>query len=385
MHTSHTLKTRARSRLVRCVTLAACALLAHAQPPGAAPDSGKNTPPAAQAVIVRIAALDAKGHAVTDLTGADFQIFDDGKLQSIASFRATAADAPPPTTVILFDLLNWARGESGDETALIIRALEPLQSGDSVYVDLLTKHGDLYPVRALAGRSPRTGAARADELPAGTPWTRQIHPLLDQALKNVEGLTPKDEQDPGVRANMTFRALDQLGQRLTAIPGPKTIVWITAGVENWIVYRYGCRDIRFAEGSGTYLAGQCTDVCMVNRSKCIDYAPFFRYFSAALNRTGITVYSVEETPGNTLPAPARGTEDDTVRQLTDLTGGRVYTGPEAGKAIAQSLEDARARYQLAYAAPPPDGNFHKLRVACTRPGVRIVARTGYFADPPSRP
>jgi hypothetical protein len=58
---------------------------------------------------------------------------------------------------------------------------------------------------------------------------------------------------------------------------------------------------------------------------------------------------------------------------------------EAEKAITQSLEDARARCQVAYAAPPADGKYHKLRVACTRPGIRILARTGYFADPPSRP
>jgi hypothetical protein len=71
--------------------------------------------------------------------------------------------------------------------------------------------------------------------------------------------------------------------------------------------------------------------------------------------------------------------------LADLTGGRVYSGPEAEKAIIQSMEDARARYQLAYAAPVPDGKYHKLRVACIRPGIRILAQTGYFADPPSRP
>jgi len=375
------------------VTLAACALLAHAQSPAAASDASTNTPPNTKDVILNVTALDAKGHPVTDLTTADFQIFDDGKPQNIASFKASglqsAAETPTPTTLILFDLLNSIPAHRGYISTQIIRALETVQTGESVYLYLLTNHGDLYPIHALPtpqGRTPvsRASDAEDDRAPASTPWTRQIHPLLDEAIQKVYGLRPIDDQDRGIRSAVTFRTLGELGRQLTDIPGPKTIVWITAGAPNWLLYPYGCKDTIFAEGSRLYAAGKCSSDCAKwqGGNKCVDYTPFLQHFSAQLDRTGAIMYSVEDTAEGALPPADRGTPKDTLQQLADLTGGRMYTGGEVGKAIAQSLSDARGRYQLAYDPPSPDGKFHKLRVACARKGVRIEAARGYFANQP---
>lgn len=354
---------------VRCLTLAACVLLARAQ----APDT--------RAVTLNVTALDAKGHPVTDLTSADFQIFDQGKLQHIASFQASAAEAreKPSTTLIFFDLLNAIPGQREYESSIIIHALEPLERGDSVYLYLLTNHGDLYPIHALPtaeGTAPVPGAA--------TPWTGQIHPLLDRAIRDVYGLRPMTDKDQGIRTATTFQTLGELVEQLTGMPGPKTIVWITRGVPNWLHYPYGCKDVTFPEGSGSYLAGKCTSDCAKWRGegKCIDYTPFLRHFSAELERTGTIIYSVEETAEGSLPPADRGSAKDTLQQLANLTGGRTYSNGETEKAIAQSLEDARGRYRLAYDAPPTDGKYHKLRMACTRKDVRLEAQRGYFADQP---
>jgi len=272
-------KTRAPSYLACCVTLAACTLLARAQ-----------IPPLTKDVILKVAALDAKGHPVTDLTSADFRIFDDGKLQQIASFKpidAQPAAGAPPATLILFDLLNSIPGQREYTSNLIIHALEPLATGDSVYLYLLANNGDVYPVHPLD----------ADGNPAGAPWTRRIHPLLDGAIQHVYGVRPMDDRDAGIRAAVTFRTLGELGAQFMKIPGPKAIVWITRGVLNSLHYPYGCKDVAFAEGSGSYLAGECTEKCAkwTEETKCIDFAPFLQHFSAALNRTGTIVYPVEVT------------------------------------------------------------------------------------------
>jgi VWFA-related protein len=76
----------------------------------------------------------------------------------------------------------------------------------------------------------------------------------------------------------------------------------------------------------------------------------------------------------------RGRPRDTLQQLADLTGGRMYIHGEIDQAIAQSLQDVRSRYQLVYDGPAPDGKYHKLRVECSRPGVRIEASQGYYSE-----
>jgi VWFA-related protein len=196
------------------------------------------------------------------------------------------------------------------------------------------------------------------------------------------GLGLFDDTDTGVRAEVTFRALSELAEQLTDIPGRKTIVWITRGVPNWVDYPYGCHDVTFTRGSRSYLAGKCSDNCRRLRGKCIDYEPFFRHLSKTLDRTSTSVYSVKENVGSSLPSNERGTAEDTLHLLADLTGAPMYSDGQTEKAIVRSLEKAPARYQLGYETPPPDGKYHKLRVVCAHKGVKIESRRGYFADQP---
>ena len=383
---AYSLKTRAQGNLARCMMLTASALLARAQFPVEPSKADNNILPLSKDVVLNVVALDARGHPVTDLTSADFQIFDDGKPQQIVSFKAPSTRTPPPTTVILFDLLNSFPNHREYESGLIVHALERLgETGTSVYLDLLTNHGDLYPVGPPSTPQaetlpPQTRNSEQNGESTGTSWTRQVRPLLDRAIQNVYGLRPVDDADVGNRADVTFRTLGELGDRLAEVSGPKTIIWLTKGVPNWVAYPFGCQDAMFPEGSGNYLAGKCTSECRRAGTKCISYTPFLQHFSAKLNRTGTTVYSVEETDGGSLAPIDRGTSEDTLRQLADLTGGPKYPDGEVEKAIAHSLEDARTRYQFVYDAPAPDGKYHKLRVTCTRKGVRVEAQRGYFAD-----
>jgi len=350
------------------VALAVCGTLAAAQSPDASPND----------VILNVTALDAKGQPVTDLTSQDFEIFDEGKLQRIASFQAAATQPnnSQPTTLLLLDFLNSGLANRDYEANVVARTLEPLEQGDSIYLYLLTIRGDLYPVHALPGPNQTVERNRL-----GPPWTRRIQPILNSALQDVFGLRPMDDKDGGIRTAATFQALSVLGDQLTEIRGPKTFIWVTGGVPNVLAYPYGCRDVLFTSTSGSYVAGKCgNDHCILPQEKCVDYAPFSRRFTAELNRSETVFDSVEAIFESISPA-GHGTARDTLEQLAGLTGGRMYVGGDAGKAIARSLEDVRARYRLAYTASP-NGKYHKLRVVSTRKGVRIEAPRGYWADEP---
>jgi len=93
-------------------------------------------------------------------------------------------------------------------------------------------------------------------------------------------------------------------------------------------------------------------------------------------------------------APGRGTDPtsrngglgsmDTLTQIAGLTGGRASFSNDSAAAIKQALEDARFSYMLGYDPSDNnwDGKYHKIQVTCTRRGVKIQTKQGYFATPP---
>ena len=249
-------------------------------------------------------ALDRKGAAAMDLTSADFQIFDEGKLQQITSFRAE--NGRTSVILIVFDLLNATPSLRSFTSAAIVHALEPLEESDSLYFYILTNQGSLYPIHALPAVRPTLLRHRNTEnkkrvAPTSSPWTKKIHPLLDQALEQVVRLRPSDFRDAGMEASTTFRALATVGAQLAPLDRDKSILRITRGTPNMLPYPFGCRDLEFAGESGNYLAGTCRDNCPWLRSgtKCVDYTPFLEHFSTELERSG-TIFSSVEEPGLTL-------------------------------------------------------------------------------------
>lgn len=374
--------------LLACAgTLVTCAAVFHAQTPST--PSASSTVATAHSLVWNVTALDEQGQAVPDLTSADFEIFDDGKPQPITAFRSlpTRGGAKnPPTTLILFDLLNTFAGQRENSTTLISKALEPLEAGDSIGLYILTNRAEVYPVHALS--LPHPGAVReAGNLkPSDPPWTRQTRVLLDQAIQKINALRIQDYHDQGMIAAATFMALGQLGDAFMKIPGPKAIVWITRGAPNWVDYPFGCKDAMFSDGSGSYLGGKCGSDCTRRAAvaKCIDYTPFLQHFSGNLIRSDTMVYTVMIDPEAAIFSRDRGRPRDTLEQLSEISGGRFYLHGEIEKAIDQSQRGIRARYQLAYDAPTPNGKYHKLRVECARKDVHVEAPEGYYAEAPQK-
>jgi VWFA-related protein len=310
-------------------------------------------------VELNVNAVDNHGQPVTDLTAADFQVADAGKPQTIVFFRhAEDKLAPPPTlapnefsnrqgahlpraTVILLDLLSEGFGGGGYSTDQLVRALTPLESAQDLYLYILNAEGRLYAVQGV----PEEG----QPVTAGEPWTRQAKPLLDKALRQVTAVH-SPSIDLGVRLKLTFSALDNLAAYLSRIPGRKNIVWITRGLP-------------------IYISGRESVT-----GEPVDLTPQVRQFSEALDRAGIAIYPVRQV---LLDVP------DAADEFASLTGGRPDAGKDPAAAIRQAMSDVRTSYQLGYYPPPKnwDSKFHKLHVVCMRKGVRVEAKSGYYAWP----
>jgi len=332
-----------------------------------------------QMVDLNVVALDIHGQPVVDLTRDEFRVTDSGKPQTIAFFRHRDEQLGPPpvlgsnefsnrsranvprATLILFDLLNERFGTRGYTATQLIHDLGALESADYVYLYCLTLDGRLFPVHGLPGPE--------DELvPAGgAPWTRQIKPLLDSAIRAVTQVRPVDDYDPTYRVQLTYAALDAAAAQLSRVPGHKSIVWLTDGVP-------------------IELGPNRSDT-----GDFLDFTPLLRQMSEEFDRAGVSIYPVRQVllgspEGMGGPGTTGMGSLDTLNQFAGMTGGRLDAGKDVGAAVRQAISDMRTSYQIGYYPPASnwDNKFHKLRVTCTRKGVRIQTKTGYYAweEPP---
>lgn len=372
---------------VFCVTLLILAPLFAVDPPQEEP----------RMVDLNVVALDSHGAPVTDLTRDDFRVVDAGKAETIDFFRhrdgaakAVPRLAPgevsnrsagnvPHATVILFDMLNQKFGTRGTTSNNLIHDLQPLENADYVYLYIMTVNGKLYPVHGLPGAE---GEIRP---PGGEPWTRHIKEIMNKAMADVlQTREPGTIEDVEWRAQMTFAGLDALAAELSRIPGRKSIVWLSDGVPIALGPR--------RSDTGDF----------------VDFTPFLRRMTETMDRSKVSIYAVRtimigssdniNDPGS-MGSMGRGgggfgrggaggfSNYDGIESLAtlntfaNLTGGRPDAGKDIGGAVRQALTDMRTSYYIGYYPPAAnwDDKFHKLRITCTRKGVRLQAKTGYYA------
>lgn len=355
-----------------------CALLAQEQQRG-------------NLVKLNIVALDNHGEPVADLSLDDFQVRDQNKQYKIALFHKNEAKtetaapaplgphefsnragaAPPSVTLILLDLVNLAMNQQGYARTQLASVLQKLESTDYVYLYLLTLRGPLA-IRPLPeGQAETTPGA----------WAQNASAMLEDAFGRVNRMTPDMYAED--RVNLTYMSLESLASRLAAFPGRKSIVWISHGVPITV----GTRD----SISGTI----------------VDFQPLLRQFSATIDSATISVYPVGDLSAHgpedqknlgafnsvgTAAPVARGIGPqpqkevevtgggiDTLTQMANMTGGRVHLNNDIGAAVRQATDDARLNYTIGYYTDEWDNKFHKVRLNCSRKGVKILVKEGYYA------
>jgi VWFA-related protein len=332
-------------------------------------------------VDLNVIAVDSHGEPVGDLTSDDFQVIDAGKKENIAFFHhrdnsrwqlpALAQNEfsnrggarIPYATVVLFDLLNEGFGTRGYAASEIVHTLENLETADYLFLYFLTVDGRLVAVHGL----PDTG--EVSHSASDEPWTRQIKPLMEDSLRKVNQFRPVDI-DVAARVVLTFQGLQNLAVQLSRVPGRKNIVWVTDGVP------IALGPVRSDTGD------------------LVDFTPQVRQLGEALDRSGVAIYPVRQVilgsadaigdtsgSGQTGGAGTGLQSEETLNQFAGMTGGRPTTGKDIATVLKQAMNDLRTSYQIGYYPPQENWNnkFHKLRVTCKRKGIRIQAKTGYYA------
>ena len=414
-------------------------------------------------VEMAVVAFDKKGHPVTDLKPDELQIFDNGHLQKIKFFShagegviqagspppqdsepvftnrpassstAVPEDATPSSTILMIDAahvafndLTYARGE-------MLRFLKTSPAGERVGLYILGGYGFqvlLEPTpdhsrvaSALTAWMPRAQdlAHAQDEEQRNRQQFDWVHSVYDLANVNGNGQGGTDPEmyssgngvaaamasppDARLRAmgdrpeDFALRLLVGVGRHLAAIPGHKTLVWISSDnvLADWSAQNVGREDTGNAFLDGPAIRARETlneahvsiyplDVSQLEEAGVgADIGTRNITPMGKSSRDPGTAAVGDSAPGNRNGRDTARMQEDThpiqgaFRDLATATGGRALR--RAGD-IAHELDsivaDGRAAWLLSFAPDTPaDGKYHVLTVKTDRPGVSLRFRTGY--------
>jgi VWFA-related protein len=390
-------------------------------------------------VDVDVTVTDEGGQFVTGLTAGDFEVFEDGKPQTIKTFsyielpverpdRYRFSGRPVPADVrsnrdissgrvyiILLDDLNVAPLR----TAIVRRHAR----------DFIERHFGPHDLAAVAVTSGRKDAAQEFTSDPAL-LLRAVDNFFGQRLQSAEvqriddyfqslalsGLdqrerTGKDPQDEAIVPNLLTRmqsfdpsnlergqravgvlnTLRSLSEFLDGVRGRrKALLWFSEGID------YPMADA-FSSNSGSEINAATRDA--ISAAARANVNVFALDPRGLIGMTTDFVDNMRAGAPDVMgtdrmkPAgtPSSGTQallgemrltQDSLRTLADSTGGFAAVDTNSFAEAFDRITDANSRYYLlGYAPPvhPRDGRFHRIEVRVKRPGLRAVARRGYPA------
>ena len=385
------------------------------------PQTPVQQPPAGQtptfrtsvdAVTVDVIATDKQGKPVTDLTANDFEIKENGKVQTVDAFKRIVLtddryDVDPARAMPITSMEVQEREAARDDVRLITIFLDDYHTrlGNSMAIrgklakfvteldprDMVAIMYPLTPTLALTYSRDHEGIAAAIMKFEGRKYNYQQKYPQEEIYNRLSR-----QQIEDLRNGIVIEALEGLNVYLGTIrQGRKTVLFVSEGMSATLPVEIA---------SGGMVAGAVPNSPqeqLRNRAEVFDAASLLNrlrdVFSSA-NRTNTSIYTLDPrglaTGEFDLSEPSVNYESDrrvldestdVLRTLADNTDGRAIVGrndplPE----LRQMIRDTSAYYLLGYTSSeaPRDGKFHEIKVRVKRKGVDVRARKGYWAMSP---
>lgn len=399
----------------------------------APPDAAAQTPPAPPSfrtdinfVRVDVLVSDRQGNPVGDLRQQDFEITEDGKPQTIQTFKlinisegggaTPGMDPARPIRNAIDEQSEAARDDVRLYAVFLddyhvrlensVRAGEPIARFIENRLQPADMVGIMYPLWSLndvllsRDRSEVAGAIRTFR---GRKYDYTPRNLFEERYANQVSTMEAER----IRNQVTMSAIKGLIVKLGGLrEGRKAIILVSEGFTNSLPSQ--AQDpIAAAPGmpgpGGT--GGISRPLDPVGPGQAREFSQEFflktdllsdlRAIYEMANRYNTTIYTVDPrglatnefdlSRSNVSPAKDQamlsGTQD-TMRILAEETDGRAIVNQndlEAG--MRQIVRDSSAYYLIGYSSTlsKPDGKFHPITVRVKRPGVQVRARRGYLA------
>lgn len=418
-----TFKATLTAASVWCVV--AATLLASQTPSATPPATGQRpsptAPPVTYGVEVTLVEVDAvvtdgDGRVVRDLRKEDFEIFENGRPQTIdrVSFveipieragRRAPAQRPRADVqtnlqrfdgrlyVLLLDDMQTSPPRAGRIKSAARRFVsESLEPGDLAAVVHVSGSGAanqdftsdarllLASIERFQGRKVRSETLnRIDEFNR----LRQLKSGPQSGPQPAISVDPAEAKDPedaarAYDARRAFESIAAVSRRLTAVRGRrKALVWFGEAVA------YNMFDLSRTQAP-IVLESARAAVAAATRANLVIYGVDARGL-AGLGEETAQLTAVGIDPASNLGASGLQEElrrsQDNLRKVSNDTGGfAVVNTDEFAHAFERVVMENSAYYLLGYhPASGGDGTYRKIDVKVRRPGVSVRARSGYLA------
>jgi VWFA-related protein len=330
--------------------------------------------------IIRVDAtvVDGRGNPVPSLTADDFEIREDGVLQTISSFKFVIADGRPTddrslpirsqahaaseaerddvrTFMILWDEyhigehVGAVRGREALERAVLTAFGE---------TDLVALIDQLTPISAIEfTRDRRAMADRVRKLQGRRGIYLARSPLEEQQMRNAAGALGGIEV---LRSMVTFDAIKAAATHLRTLgDGRKTLIVISEG---FAPVRQG-RDLAVRSQDDERRGSDDPTVDLVQTA----------------NDSNVAIHVIDP-----MGLQVNSGRNFFLQSITAETGGELHRNNDLQLPFAKAVKAASAMYLLGYSREAPgDGKFHRIKVDVKRRGLDVHARAGYWAPSPA--
>ncbi len=351
-------------------------------------------------VSVDVTVTDRQGRPVTDLTAADFEIRELGRVQTIDTFKLVRIEDVEPATTSrqILSMADQARETTDDRNRLFIVFLDDyhVRKGNSLRVreqlarfvanlsarDLVAVLYPLTPVTAATFSRHHEGTAAAIMNFEG----RKYDYTPRNAYEERYQMLPPELQER-MRNDVTLAGLENACAFLSTLrDGRKTILLVSEGLSSTLPQGVNTR--------GTLAPVGPTPSASQAFFQSTQLMAQMRQVFAAASRANTSIFTLDprglatsefDIADNVMFENDRAVLNeamDSLRVLADQTDGRaIVNRNDPAPELRRMVTELSAYYLIGYTSSvaPRDGKFHSIQVRVKRRDVDVRARKGYWA------
>lgn len=385
----------------------------------------------ARLAVVDVVVTDYNDQPVPGLRKEDFEVFEDGKPQTISVFEEHAgnppaaikpptlppntfdnsprADAPDSLNVVLLDALNTPIGDQTFVHQQVLKYLASMHASAPMAIFILSTrlrlvHGFTSDLSALlavlndqkSGSSPQVSPLlrSGGEIHAEEQATAQMQslatldPNIQAALDALRQFQAEQESSKTLnRVNITLVEMQQLAQYLAGFPGRKNVIWFSGAFPVSFF-----KDFTSMAEVGNYNEELRKTADALTAARVAVYpveagglAANTLYDASALplkvtNAAGATRAQVTQLQNDSIQ---RNANQATMKELAHDTGGKAFYNTNGlDEALAQAIRDGSRFYTLDYIPTNKEmnGKYRHIHVKLTNGHYKLAYRLGYNAE-----